>query len=87
MLARESGKRASSFSHKLFSAVRAAATVYTVKNAAGDRRHFTVVDGQVVEHPSYEAGFAGNAAGSATASSRSALPMSIDRYSSVRLLL
>ncbi len=35
----------------------AAATVYTVKNAAGDRRHFTIKDGAVVEHPSMEAGF------------------------------
>jgi hypothetical protein len=37
---------------------RPAATVVTVKNAAGDRRHFTVqADGQVVEHASMEAGF------------------------------
>ncbi len=35
----------------------AAATVYTVKNAEGVRRHFTIVEGQVVEHESYEAGF------------------------------
>lgn len=38
---------------------RKAATVYTVKNAPGERRHFTfdVESGQVVEHASYEAGF------------------------------
>lgn len=36
---------------------RAAATVYTVKNAEGRARHFTVADGQAVEHESYEAGF------------------------------
>jgi hypothetical protein len=35
---------------------RAAATVYTVKNAAGEQRHFTAVGGRVVEHPSYQAG-------------------------------
>ena len=34
-----------------------AATVYTVKNANGDRRHFSVEDGKVVHHDSYEAGF------------------------------
>ncbi len=34
-----------------------AATVYTVKNKAGRQRHFTVEDGRVVEHTSYEAGF------------------------------
>src|SRR5438876_4024371 len=33
---------------------RAAATVYTVKNADGDARNFTVQDGKVVEHESYE---------------------------------
>jgi hypothetical protein len=37
---------------------RAAATVYTVKNAAGQQRHFSVVGGgQVVEHASYQDGF------------------------------
>jgi len=37
---------------------RAAATVYTVKHEkTGDRRHFTVVDGKVIQHESYEAGF------------------------------
>jgi hypothetical protein len=37
---------------------RAAATVYTVKNAAGGRRHFTVSgDGKVTECESYQAGF------------------------------
>jgi hypothetical protein len=35
----------------------AAATVYTVKNAEGRQRHFTVEDGRVVEHASWEAGF------------------------------
>jgi hypothetical protein len=35
----------------------AAATVYTVKNAAGEQRHFAVEAGKVVEHESYEAGF------------------------------
>jgi hypothetical protein len=34
------------------------ATVFTVKNAKGDRRHFTVAeDGTVTEHASYETGF------------------------------
>jgi len=38
--------------------IRAAATVFTVKNAAGEKRHFTVAeDGQVVECANYEAGF------------------------------
>jgi hypothetical protein len=37
---------------------RAAATVYTVKNAAGEQRHFTVSgDGKVTECESYQAGF------------------------------
>jgi hypothetical protein len=36
---------------------QAAATVYTVKNAAGDQRHFTVDSGQVVEHANYQDGF------------------------------
>ena len=35
----------------------AAATVFTVRNDQGDKRHFTVEDGRVVEHASYEAGF------------------------------
>src|ERR1051325_4441661 len=35
----------------------AAKTVYTVKNDKGERRHFTVEDGQVVAHASHEAGF------------------------------
>jgi len=34
-----------------------AATVYTVKNVDGQARHFTVADGRVVEHDSYEGGF------------------------------
>jgi hypothetical protein len=34
-----------------------AATVYTVKNAAGHARHFTVDGSKVVEHVRYEAGF------------------------------
>ena len=34
-----------------------AATVYTVKNDAGETRHFSVEDGSVVKHDSYEAGF------------------------------
>ena len=34
-----------------------AATVYTVKNEEGEARHFTVENGRVVEHESYEAGF------------------------------
>jgi hypothetical protein len=36
---------------------RAAATVYTAKNTASDRRHFTAEGGRVVEHPSPEAAF------------------------------
>lgn len=36
---------------------RPTATVYTVKNDAGERRHFTVKDGQIVEHASYQDGF------------------------------
>jgi hypothetical protein len=36
---------------------QAAATVFTVKNAAGQARHFTLGDGGMVEHASYEAGF------------------------------
>ena len=37
---------------------RAAATVYTMRNAAGETRHVTVTeDGQLTEHASYEAGF------------------------------
>lgn len=37
---------------------RAAATVYTVKNGKGERRHFTVGEGgQVVEHASYQEAF------------------------------
>jgi hypothetical protein len=35
----------------------AAATVYTVKNAAGEQRHFTVEGSRVVEHASHEVGF------------------------------
>lgn len=34
-----------------------AATVYTVRNDAGDKRHFTVEDGNVREVASYEEGF------------------------------
>ncbi len=34
-----------------------AATVYTVRHADGRVRHFTVEDGRVKEHASYEAGF------------------------------
>ena len=34
-----------------------AATVYTVKNAAGEARHFSIENGKVVKHDSYEAGF------------------------------
>jgi hypothetical protein len=34
-----------------------AATVYTVKNAAGDKRHFAVEDGKVREVANYEEGF------------------------------
>lgn len=33
------------------------ATVYTVKNAKGEQRHFSIVDGQAVEHASYKDGF------------------------------
>jgi len=33
------------------------ATFYSVKNTEGHRRHFTVENGQVVRHESYEAGF------------------------------
>src|SRR5271169_330421 len=36
---------------------QAAKTVYTVRDAAGNARHFTVEDGKAVEHESYEAGF------------------------------
>ncbi len=36
---------------------KAAATVYTVRNKAGQDRHFTVEDGKVIEHASYQAGF------------------------------
>jgi hypothetical protein len=36
---------------------KAAATVYTVKNGAGRKRHFTVEDGKVTECASYEEGF------------------------------
>lgn len=37
---------------------RAAATVYSVRNAAGEARHFTVRDdGQITEHASYKEGF------------------------------
>ena len=36
---------------------KAAATVYTVRNKAGDKRHFTVVDGRVRECAGYEEGF------------------------------
>jgi hypothetical protein len=36
---------------------RAAATVYTVKNAAGEQRHFSVEGGRAVEHAGYQAGF------------------------------
>jgi hypothetical protein len=35
----------------------AAATVYAVKNAAGDRRHFVVRDGRPVEVADYQEGF------------------------------
>jgi len=35
----------------------AAATVYTVRNEAGQARHFAVVGSKVIEHASYEAGF------------------------------
>src|SRR5262245_23954043 len=34
-----------------------AATVYTVKNDAGEQRHFTVEDDQVIGHASYQAAF------------------------------
>jgi hypothetical protein len=37
--------------------VRPAATVYTVKNAASEKRHFTVEGGSVVPCENYEAGF------------------------------
>jgi hypothetical protein len=37
--------------------VRPAATVYTVKNAAGEQRHFTAHGGNVVPCEGYEAGF------------------------------
>ena len=36
---------------------KSAKTVYTVKDAAGNARHFTVEDAKVVEHASFEAGF------------------------------
>ncbi len=36
---------------------KAAAAVYTVRNAERNTRHFTVEDGAVVPHESYEAGF------------------------------
>src|SRR5258707_588808 len=36
---------------------RGAAPFYPGKNGGGDARHFTVEDGKVVEHESYEAGF------------------------------
>ena len=35
----------------------AAAKVFTVKNAAGEKRYFTVVNGRAVEHASHEAAF------------------------------
>jgi hypothetical protein len=36
---------------------KAAATVFTVKNEAGEARHFSVRDGKVVEHANYQEGF------------------------------
>ncbi|SRR5579883_1439259 len=36
---------------------KAVATVYTVRNKAGQEKHFTVDDGKVIEHASYQAGF------------------------------
>ncbi len=36
---------------------KAAATVYTVKNEDGCKRHFTVENGKVVRHDDYKAGF------------------------------
>lgn len=36
---------------------KAAATVYTVSNEAGQDRHFTIKDGKVMEHASYQEGF------------------------------
>jgi hypothetical protein len=36
---------------------RPEATVYTVRNDTGDKRYFTIMDGQVVEHATYTDGF------------------------------
>jgi len=53
LLEKEEEERARSTGEK----PRAAATVFTVRNVAGEKRHFTVEDGHVIQHESYEAGF------------------------------